>query len=128
MKRGGGEESQSASIPPCTVRAASAPGRTVGGWTPHWDRCVAFSATGATRGMGNGEGIRTTAIIATGWRSNDKFKNLIYFGCPVLSSPPTRSVVWFWLLHGGNSMEESLCRMPTKMALVSEHHCSPGFH
>lgn len=93
MKRGGEEESQSASIPPCTVCAASAPGRTVGGWTPHWEGRIAFSATGATRGVGNGEGIRTTAINATGWRSNEKFKNLVILAA--LYCLPHPPAAWF---------------------------------
>lgn len=115
MKRGGGEESQGAGIPPCAVCTASAPvRRTVGGWTPHWDCRIAFSATGATRSMGNGEGIRTAAIIATGWRSNDKFKHPVILAAlyclphPSVSlTHPQRGLVLasaWWRLHGRESL------------------------
>lgn len=108
MKWGDGEESQCASIPPCVSTPV---GRVVGGWTPRWDHHIASSATGATCSMGNGEGNRTTAIIATGWRINDKFKHPVVLATlcclphPFLSLPPPCRPVWF--VFGGNSMEKS---------------------
>lgn len=84
---------------------------------PHWDNCIAFLAPGAMHSMGNREGIRTTATIATGWRSNDKLKHSVFLAtlCCLLHlfvslSHPQRGLVL--LLRVGNSIS---VRVPTAM-------------
>lgn len=81
---------------------------------PHWDCHAAFSATGATCSMGDGEGTVWLLPLAGEVLTN---VSLLLFFPPCTLFPthlfpsPIHSVVWFWLPHGGSSTE-SLCRMP----------------